>query len=308
LSAAEGGADRLVAEIARLRREREAVILAHNYQIGEVQDIADFVGDSLELSRKAAAVADARVIVFCGVLFMAETAKILSPGKMVLLPDSRAGCPLANMITAEQVRSLKQKHPGVPVVTYVNSSAEVKAESDICCTSANAVRVVESLQAPEVIFAPDRNLGAWVAAHTNKRLIIWDGYCPTHDRILPEQITALRHAHPEAVVMVHPECRPAVTALADQVLSTGGMLRFARESQATEFVVGTELGILHRMRLENPGKTFIPVSRLMTCPNMKRITLEKVLWSLEDLREQVLVPEPVRERAERAIRRMLEVT
>lgn len=308
MSAAEGGADRLVAEIARLRREREAVILAHNYQIGEVQDIADFVGDSLELSRKAAAVADARVIVFCGVLFMAETAKILSPGKMVLLPDSRAGCPLANMITAEQVRSLKQKHPGVPVVTYVNSSAEVKAESDICCTSANAVRVVESLQAPEVIFAPDRNLGAWVAAHTNKRLIIWDGYCPTHDRILPEQITALRHAHPEAVVMVHPECRPAVTALADQVLSTGGMLRFARESQATEFVVGTELGILHRMRLENPGKTFIPVSRLMTCPNMKRITLEKVLWSLEDLREQVLVPEPVRERAERAIRRMLEVT
>jgi quinolinate synthase len=298
--------EELLGMIARWKQERQAVILAHNYQLGEVQDLADFVGDSLELSRQAART-EAPVIVFCGVRFMAETASILSPQKVVLHPDPSAGCPLANMINAEQLRALKAEHPGRPVVCYVNSSAEVKAESDLCCTSANAVAVVNAAPGEEVIFVPDRNLGAWVAGQTGKRLIIWDGYCPTHERIMPEQIEQLRDRHPEAVVMVHPECRPAVVALADEVLSTGGMLRFARISPAQELIVGTELGLIHRLEQENPGKRCYPVSRLTTCPNMKRITLEKVLWSLEDMKDQVVVPEPVRSRARRAIERMVEI-
>ena len=290
-------------EIARLRRERRAVILAHNYQPGEIQDLADFTGDSLELSRQAA-VCEAPVIVFCGVHFMAETAAILSPDKTVLLPDPRAGCPMADMIDAPGLRALRQRHPGAQVVCYVNSSAEVKAESDICCTSANAERVVASIPG-EVIFVPDRHLGAWVAGRLGRELILWNGHCPTHARIQPAYVQQLREEHPQARVFVHPECRAAVAALADEVLSTGGMLRQARASAAREFIIATEVGLLHRLRAENPDKCFYPATPNATCPNMKRITPEKVARCLAELAPRVSVPEPVRTRARQAIARML---
>jgi len=296
-----------VEKIARLRKERRAVILAHNYQLPEVQDIADFVGDSLELSRKAATLEKADVIVFCGVLFMAETAKLLSPSRTVLLPDLAAGCPMCDMAPAADVRKRKAELPGVPVVAYVNTSAEVKAEADICCTSANAVRIVNGLPDPRVLFLPDRNLGQWVQRHTDKEVILWPGYCPTHQRILAGQIKKLRAAHPEAVVVVHPECTPDVIDLADEVLSTGQMLRWARASSATEVIVGTEIGLIHRLEIENPGKTFYPITKLTVCPNMKRITLEKVLWALEDMQYPIEVPDVVARPARRAIERMLEV-
>lgn len=297
----------IIDEINRLRVERNAVILAHNYQRGEVQDIADYVGDSLELSIKAAQLTAPDVIVFCSVDFMAETAKLLSPGKTVLLPAADAGCPMADMVTPEGLRALKAEHPGVPVCTYVNSSAAVKAESDITCTSANAIKVVESLGAPEVIFAPDRCLGAWVQRFTTTQLILWPGFCPTHNRILPEHIIAARAAHPGAEVIVHPECTPAVIDLADHVVSTGGMVRIARESAATTFIVGTEEGMLHRLRKENPDKTFIHIGPMATCPNMKKTTLEKVLWSLQDMQTVITVPDEIAGAARRAIERMLAV-
>jgi quinolinate synthase len=296
----------LLKQIAEWKARRRAVILAHNYQRDEVQDLADFVGDSLELSRKAAAV-DAEVIVFCGVHFMAETASILSPSKTVLLPDPKAGCPMADMITPEALAERKRELPGVPVVAYVNTSAAVKALSDICCTSSNAVAVVESLGAEQVLFIPDYNLGHFVSQRTMTRIILWDGFCPTHMWIKPAEIEAQRQAHPGAVVMVHPECAPDVVAMADQALSTGKMLAFARESAAMEFIVGTESGILHRLRKENPGKRFYPVTEKTLCPNMKRITPEKVLKSLETLTPEVRVPVDIREGAKRALDRMLEV-
>ncbi len=296
----------LAEKILSLKKERKAVILAHNYQVGEVQDIADFVGDSLELSQNAAKT-DAGVIVFCGVHFMAETAYILSPTKKVLLPDINAGCPMANMITAEKLRARKGELPGVPVVCYVNSSAEVKAESDICCTSANAVKVVQSLDAPEILFVPDQYLGQYVASKTSKKFHFWPGFCPTHMRIQPQDIIRARQKHPAAKVMVHPECRPEVIALADEVLSTGGMIRFARQTEAREIVVGTEVGLIHRLNKENPDKTFFPASEQAVCPNMKLITLEKVLWSLEEMAPEVTVPEEIRIRAKRAVDRMLEI-
>jgi len=285
---------------------RRAVILAHNYQLGEVQDLADFTGDSLELSRQAAQT-EAEVIVFCGVRFMAETAKVLSPNKTVLHPEPRAGCPLADMITAEELLAFKAAHGGAPVVCYVNTSAEVKAESDYCCTSSNAARVVERVDAPEVIFVPDRNLGLWVQRHTAKRLLLWQGSCPTHDRITAESIQEALRAYPDAEVIAHPECRPEVLDLAHQVLSTSGMIRRARETPACTIIVATELGIIHRLQQEAPDKRFVPVSRLAICPNMKRITLEKVLWSLEDMSGQVTIPEDIAGRARRALDRMLEV-
>ena len=281
------------------------MILAHNYQVGEVQDIADFVGDSLELSRQAAAVTDAEVIVFCGVRFMAETAKILSPQKTVLLPDPNAGCPLCDFADAEAVRRRKAELPGVPVVSYVNTTAEVKAESDICCTSANSVKVVNSLPQEEILFLPDRNLGSWTAEQTQKKLILWDGYCITHQRILPEHILRLKAQQPEAEVVVHPECSPEVRKLADAIRSTSGILRYARESPARSFIIGTEIGILHRLRKENPEKEFFAPSKVAVCPNMKKITLEKVLWSLEEMVHPVEVPEEIRLKAKRAIDRML---
>ncbi len=292
--------------IARLKAERKAVILAHNYQLGEVQDIADFVGDSLELSRQATKV-EAELIVFCGVMFMAETAKLLNPQRTVLIPDPRAGCPMCDMAPVEEVRRRKAELPGVPVVAYVNTTAAVKAEADICCTSANAVKVIASLPDERILFLPDRNLGYWVQRHTGKEIILWDGYCPTHQRILAKQVLALKEAHPQAVVVVHPECTPDVIDLADEVLSTGQMMRWARETQAREVIVGTEIGLLHRLQQENPGKVFLPITKLTTCPNMKRITLEKVLWALEDMYYRVEVPEEIAGPARRAIERMLEV-
>lgn len=295
----------IIADIQRLKQERNAVILAHNYQRPEVQDIADYVGDSLELSIKASKLPEPDVILFCSVDFMGETAKLLAPEKTVLLPDPKAGCPMADMVTPDGLRALKAQHPGVPVVCYVNSSAAVKAECDITCTSANAVKVVNSLDGEQVIFAPDKCLGAWVQRHTAKQLILWDGYCPTHNRILAEHITAQRAAHPNAEVMIHPECPMQLLDMADHVVSTGGMVRVAQESPATEFIVATEEGMLHRLRKENPGKRFYHIGPMATCPNMKKTTLEKVLWSLQDLQTPITVPDNVAVRARRAIERMI---
>ncbi|MFO7871744.1 MAG: quinolinate synthase NadA [Kiritimatiellia bacterium] len=298
----------LTEKVVRLKQVRNAVILAHNYQLPEVQDIADFAGDSLGLSRQAAKT-EAEVIVFCGVDFMAETAAILSPEKKVLMPDLNAGCPMADMITAEDLRRMKTEHPGARVVCYVNSTADVKAESDVCCTSANAVRVVESFdKTEEIIFVPDKYLGAYVQEETGRKLLLWPGYCPTHVRIMPKHIERLKSSHPHAVTMVHPECTPDVRRMADQVLSTGGMCRFAASSQAGEFIVGTETGIIHRLRKENPGRHFYPAAESAVCPNMKRTTLEKVLWSLQDMRHVVTVQEKTAVRARCAIERMLEIT
>ncbi|MBW6486109.1 MAG: quinolinate synthase NadA [Syntrophobacterales bacterium] len=296
----------LIEKIKKLKKERNAVILAHNYQIDEVQDIADYVGDSLGLSIQASKT-DADVIVFCGVYFMAETAKILSPQKTVLIPDPKAGCPMANMITAEQLRALKALHPGVRALCYVNTTAEVKAECDLACTSSNVVSLVREAfrDDEEIIFVPDKHLANYVSAQLGRPFITWKGFCPTHARILPEALEKQIELHPEAVVMVHPECSASVIALADLVLSTGGMCAHAREAAAAEFIVGTEVGILHRLRLENPGKKFYPASELAVCPNMKRTTLEKVLWSLEGMAHEVTVPDEVREKAQGCIERML---
>jgi len=297
----------LVEKIMDLKKKRNAVILTHNYQLGEIQDIADFVGDSLELSQKAAETG-ADVIVFCGVHFMAETASILSPDKIVLLPDINSGCLMADMITAERLRAKKKEHPQAVVVCYVNSTAEVKAESDVCCTSANAIRVVESLDSQEILFIPDQYLGHYISDRTDKRMILWPGFCPTHVRIKPERIKELRQEYPQAQVVVHPECTPEVIALADEVLSTGGMCRYAQRGEIREMVVGTEIGIIYRLKKENPGKRFIPVSEQAICPNMKLITLEKVLWSLEEMSPEVKVPEAGRLRAKAAVDRMLDVS
>lgn len=296
----------LVESISKLKTERRAVILAHNYQLPEVQDIADFTGDSLELSRKAAAT-DADVIVFCGVHFMAETAKILSPQKTVLIPDPKAGCPMADMINAEQLREFKALHPGVPVVAYVNTTAEVKAESTICCTSANAVRVVESVNSDTVLFVPDKSLGAYVASNVNKTVIPYCGYCPTHHRILAQDIISAKREHPEALVIAHPECTSDVLALADGIESTSGMLRWVQASDAKEFIVCTERGLLHRLRLDNPDKIFHNPSPLNICPNMKKITLEKVLWSLEDMKYEIELDADIIEKARSAIEGMIAI-
>jgi len=293
-------------KILELKKERNAIILAHNYQIGEVQDIADFVGDSLDLSQKAANT-DAEVIVFCGVHFMAETASILSPEKTVLLPDINAGCPMANMITVEGLREKRGEHPNAPVVCYVNTTAAVKAESDICCTSANGVKVVQSLEAEAVIFIPDQYLGHYVSTKTDKKIVLWPGFCPTHAKIMPEHVTKLKREYPHAKVVVHPECRPEVIALADEALSTSGIVKYAAREDVQELIVGTEVGILHRLKKENPGKKFIPASPRAVCPNMKLITLEKVLWSLEEMSPEVKVPEDIRIKAKAAVDRMLEI-
>jgi quinolinate synthase len=298
--------DDILERILRLKRERNAVLLVHNYQLPEIQDIADFTGDSLGLSRQAAKT-DADVIVFCGVHFMAETAAILCPRKTVLLPVLEAGCPMAQMITAEQLRQKKQEHPDAAVVCYVNTSAEVKAESDYCCTSANAVQVVERVDAEEVLFVPDVSLGAWVAGQTSKKVILWPGFCPTHHRILAEDVARLKAEHPQAEVLVHPECTQDVIALADHVLSTTGILKRAAASPAREFIIGTENGILYRLEKDNPGKTFYEVSDRVVCPNMKRTHLEDVLWALQDMRHRITVPEDVRRRALRAIERMVAI-
>jgi len=297
----------LVEKINRLKKEKNAVILAHNYQIPEVQDIADYVGDSLGLSIQASKTT-ADVIVFCGVYFMAETAKILSPEKIVLIPDEKAGCPMADMITAEELRKLKAEHPKAKALCYVNTTAEVKAECDVCCTSGNAEKIVRDVfrEDDEIIFVPDQYLAHYIATRTGHDFILWKGFCPTHVKILPEDITAKRALYKNAEVLVHPECPAGVTSLADKVLSTEGMCRYIKESKATEFIIGTEIGILHRLKKENPGKLFHPVSERATCPNMKLTTLEKVLWSMEEMGFEVTVPPDIMNKAGTCLRRMID--
>jgi len=298
--------DGLKEEIAALKKERNAVILAHNYQRDEVQEIADICGDSLGLSRQAATT-EADVIVFCGVHFMAESAAILSPQKTVLLPVEEAGCPMADMIDLPRLREMKAKHPDAAVVTYVNSSAEIKAESDVCCTSANAVNVVNSIDADKIIFTPDRNLALYVARFTDKEVIPYDGFCPTHHLINPGSIVRAKEEHPDALVVVHPECLPEVIDQADHVCSTSGMYRFAAESDAGEFIIGTEAGILYRLRKDNPGKEFFPTSKHILCPNMKITTLDSLAQSLRYMQYKVEVPEEIAKKARKALDRMLEV-
>lgn len=298
----------IIEKIKELKTKRNAVILAHNYQRGEVQDIADFTGDSLGLSQQAAKT-KADIIVFCGVHFMAETASLLCPDKIVLLPDEHAGCPMANMVTLKQLQIKKKEYPNARVVCYVNSTADVKAESDICCTSSNATKIVSSIaNGEEILFIPDKSLGAYVSSKLDRPMILWEGYCPTHHRILAEHIVALKKEHPQAEVVVHPECTSDVIALADHVASTTGIAKYCRENDAREFIIGTETGILHRLKKENPQKSFYAITRLADCSNMKLISLEKVLWSLEDLVYQVKVPDTIAERARTAIQRMLDLS
>lgn len=291
--------------IKQLKKEKNAIILAHNYQRSEVQDIADFVGDSFGLSQKAVD-SSADIIVFCGVDFMAESAAILNPEKTVLMPEKDAQCPMAAMITAESLKREKEKYPYAGIVCYVNTPAPVKAESDICCTSANAVKVVNSLSEEEIIFVPDRNLALYVSTHTNKKIIPWNGYCPTHHLILPGDILLEKEEHPDAEILVHPECRPDVVSLADQVLSTSGMLKYARRSRSKKFIIATELGLLHRLQKENPDKTFIPGTRYAVCPNMKMNTLGSIIKALENNEHVIKIPENIRIRAKRSLDRMLE--
>lgn len=298
----------IVEQIKKLKKERNAVILAHNYQLPEVQDIADFIGDSLGLSIEAART-NADVIVFCGVHFMAETAKILSAQKKVLLPDKNAGCPMADMIDADNLKELQAQHPKAVTLCYVNTSAAVKALCDYCCTSANAEKMVRHIltEHQDIIFVPDKYLARYVSAQVGRNFIIWEGYCPTHARIMPENILQAREAHPQAKVLAHPECRPELTALADIVTSTEGMCKYAKNSMETEFIIGTEIGIIHRLKKENPAKSFYPVSDKAVCPNMKRTNLEKVLWSLQDMAHEVTVPQDTMDKARRAIERMLKI-
>ena len=296
----------LAEKINRLKKERNAVILAHNYQIPEVQDIADYVGDSLGLSIQASRTT-ADVIVFCGVYFMAETAKILSPGKIVLIPDRKAGCPMADMITAEELRRLKSEHPEAKVLCYVNTTAEVKTECDVCCTSGNAEMIIRGVfqEGDEIIFAPDQYLAHYISKKIGREFIPWKGYCPTHMKILAEDIATNKRLHPDAEVIVHPECRSEVADLADKVLSTEGMCRYAGETDAKELIIGTEIGILHRLRKENPEKIFYPLSERAVCPNMKLTTLEKIFWSLEDMQYEVIVPPEIIVKAKRSLTIML---
>ncbi|MEI7463712.1 MAG: quinolinate synthase NadA [Candidatus Taylorbacteria bacterium] len=298
----------IIDRINYLRKQKNAIIITHNYQLGEVQDIADFTGDSLELSIKAAETA-ADVIVFCGVKFMAETAAILSPEKTVLLPVMESGCPMADMADAADLVKMKNEHPDALVVTYVNSSAEVKAQTDVCVTSANALKIVSSLPANrEIIFVPDKNLGAYIQMKTGRKMILWPGFCPTHMRITPQSIIQKKKEYPDAKVIIHPEARLDVIALADEVLSTGGMCRFAKQTDAKKIIVATEIGLIYRLKRENPDKMFIPVTEQAVCPNMKLIRIDNVLDSLEKIKFKITVSEKVREPAEKAIRKMLEMS
>lgn len=299
--------DERVEKIEALKRERNAIILVHNYQPPEIQDIADFTGDSLGLSRQAAQT-DADVIVFCGVHFMAQTAKLLSPGKTVLLPAPDAGCPMADMITTEQTRRLKEQYAGASVVAYVNTTAEVKAETDVCCTSANALKVVEAVaqEAERIIFIPDKNLAHWVARQTTAEIIAHRGFCPSHVYITPEAVMREKARHPEALFMCHPECEPEVVDLADEVLSTSGMLKFGRETDAQEIIVGTEVGLLYPLKKGNPGKRFYGFD-VAICPNMKKTTLEKVVTSLETLEPRIEIEPEIADRARASVERMVEI-
>ncbi len=297
--------EKIIEKIQVLKKKRNAVILAHNYQPLEVQRIADFCGDSLGLSIEASKT-DAQVIVFCGVYFMAETAKIISPDKTVLIPEKKAGCPLANMVTVDGLRALKQKNPDARVVCYVNSSAEVKAESDVCCTSANSVAVVKGMfqETDPVIFVPDKHLAEYTAKVLNRTFIVWPGYCPTHAKILPEDIDEQKKKYPRAQVLSHPECLGGVLNKSDQILSTGGMLRFVAQSQHQEFIIATEKELALVLQEKYPEKKFYPATTRAICPNMKKITLERVLFSLEHMRDEVVVPGDIAQKARSAVERM----
>lgn len=294
----------LIQKIKTLKKERSAVVLAHNYQNKEVQEIADFLGDSLDLSRRAAEL-DSKVIVFCGVHFMAETAAILSPSKTVLLPDIEAGCPMADMITPEKLMQLKLHKPNAAVVCYVNTSAQIKALSDICCTSSNAVDIVNSLEENEVIFIPDRNLGSYVATRTKKKIILYEGYCPTHQHVLVENFLETKALHPEALTLVHPECVKEVCDKADFIGSTNGIIKYVSASDKKEFIIGTEAGIIYRLKKENPDKKFYLASPHLICPNMKKITLEKIYWALENMQYEIKVTDHIAALARKPIERML---
>ena len=294
-------------KIRKLLADRNAILLAHYYQRDEIQDIADILGDSLALSMEAAETT-ADVIVFAGVRFMAESASILSPDKTVLLPRLDVGCPLADKITIEELQQAKREHPGAKVVTYVNSSAQIKAHSDICCTSANAVRVVNSLDTDTVLMVPDGNLARYTAQFTEKKIIPWKGFCYVHHNLSPDQVRKVQDAHPGAPVAVHPECRPEVIKMADFVGSTGGILKFARETDAQKIIIGTEQGIMNQLKKDSPGKTFIPASDQLVCLDMKRMTLDDILNSLLEMKHVVAVPEEIRVPANIALSRMLEVS
>lgn len=294
----------MINKIKALLKEKNAILLAHNYQPPEILDVADLCGDSLELSIKAART-DADIIVFCGVHFMAETACILSPEKTVLLPRTDAGCPMADMITVDALKKRLAELPPMPVVTYVNSSAAVKALSTICCTSANVIKVANSLDADEMLMTPDRNLALYAASKTDKKIHLWDGYCPFHNALTPGEVHLARKAHPDAVFMAHPECPPNILELADVIESTSGMIRYAAESSAKSFIVGTEIGILHPLKKANPGKQFYPASLNMECRDMKKITLADIISSLENKTGQVTVPEDIRLGALQAVERMI---
>lgn len=296
----------LAGEIRELAKEKNAIILAHNYQVPEVQDVADLTGDSLALSMQASKT-EADVIIFCGVRFMAETAAIVCPDKKVILPVKNAGCGMADMLNASELKAEKAKYPGVPVVTYVNSTAEVKAESDICCTSANAVQVVKSLEAPEVLMTPDKNLAMWAQRHTDKKIHYWLGYCPIHDALTIDQIKKAKAAHPKALLMAHPECIPKVLDMADAVKSTSGMLTFAAESKGREFIVATEVGLLHQLKKQNPEKQFYAASSEMICKDMKKTGLKELLRALQTEGPVIILPEPIRLRALKAVERMMAV-
>jgi len=296
----------LAGKIRELAKEKNAIILAHNYQVPEVQDIADLTGDSLALSIQASET-EADIIIFCGVRFMAETAAIVCPDKKVILPVKNAGCGMADMLNASELKAEKAKYPGIPVVTYVNSTAEVKSESDICCTSANAVQVVKSLKATEVLMTPDKNLAMWAQRHTDKKIHYWSGYCPIHNELTIDQIKKAKAAHPEALLMAHPECVPEVLDMADAVRSTSGMLTFAAESKAKEFIVATEVGLLHQLKKQNPAKQFYAASSEMICKDMKKTGLKELLRALQTEGPVIILPEPIRLRALKAVERMMAV-
>jgi quinolinate synthase len=292
--------------LIQLKKERNAIILAHYYQRDEIQEVADFRGDSFLLAQKAAET-DADTIVFCGVHFMGESAKILAPNKTVIIPDERAGCPMADMVNVEGLRELKRKHPNAKVVTYINSSAEIKAETDIVCTSANAVKVIQSVDSDEIIWVPDKNLGDYVSKFTDKKMIIWEGYCNTHDMLTVKDVVEMREQYPNAVFVVHPECRPEVVKLADFVGSTTAIIDYCKKSEHKEFIVGTEDGTGYQLRKDSPGKTFHFASKYLVCPNMKVNNLKKLVKCLETMQPEIYVPEDVAAKARLSLERMLQV-
>jgi len=291
-------------KIVALKEDKNAVLLVHNYQRPEIQEIADYLGDSLGLAKEAVK-ADAEIIVFCGVMFMAESAKILSPEKTVLIPENDAGCPMANMVTAEDVIKLKKQHPDAKVVSYVNTNADVKAVTDVCCTSSNAIDVVKNIDSDKIIFTPDKNLASWVQRFVDKEIIVWDGFCYVHDRITVEEVKRAKNDMPDALLLIHPECSKEVVDIADRVGSTGDMVRFAKESNAQQFIIGTELGLIERLQRENPGKEFYSAGTVKICQNMKKITLESVFNSLENNQYEISLPDRIMKAARKSLDGML---